>query len=242
MRAAKRGTIEAKIVQRHLRSLSNPEFSKRSLRFFKTGVGDYGEGDDFLGIRVPVLRAEVKRFASLPLGEVAVLLRSSFHEERMFALLLLVYQFVRSDDDNQSSIYDFYLSNTQYINNWDLVDCSAYKIVGVYLLNRSRKPLHKLAKSSVLWERRIAIISTLHFIKHDDFSDTLKLSKILLHDEEDLMQKAVGWMLREVGNRDRRAEEEFLQQHYKVMPRTMLRYAIEKFPEKKRQLYLKGNI
>jgi len=240
---AEMGNItNAKSVQTHLRSLSNADLSKLALRFFKTEQGDYGEGDKFLGIRVPVLRAAVKGFANLPLVEVGKVLRSQFHEERLFALLLLVHQFSKADGFRQKAIYEFYLGNTKYINNWDLVDCSAYKIVGPYLEDKSRKPLYRLAKSRSLWERRVAIISTLHLIKNSDFDDALKISEILLQDDEDLIHKAVGWMLREVGKKDRISEEVFLKNHYSRMPRTMLRYAIEHFPEKRRQAYLTGKV
>lgn len=237
-----RNSMKAKQVQTHLRSLSNVDLSKLALRFFKTDEGDYGEGDKFLGIRVPVLRAEVKGFADLPLVEVGKVLRSHFHEERLFALLLLVHQFAKADPLYRKAIYEFYLENTEYINNWDLVDCSAYKIVGPYLVDKDRRALYRLAKSESLWERRIAIISTLHLIKNSDFVDALAISKILLQDEEDLIHKAAGWMLREIGKKDRNAEEAFLTKHYSSMPRTMLRYAIEHFPEKRRQAYLKGRV
>lgn len=237
-----RKLMNAKEVQTHLRSLSSADLSALALRFFKTEKGDYGEGDEFLGIRVPVLRAEVKAFANLPLAEVGKLLRSRFHEERLFALLLLVHQFLKADAPSRKTIFEFYLANTQYINNWDLVDCSAYKIVGPYLEDKNRKPLYKLAKSRSLWERRIAIISTLHLIKRSDLADALDISEILLQDREDLIHKAVGWMLREVGKKDRSAEEAFLKKHYSGMPRTMLRYAIEHFPERRRQAYLKGKV
>lgn len=232
--------VSVQSARRRLRSLASADVAVHSQRFFKTGQGDYAEGDKFLGIRVPVLRAQVKHYSKLPIDDVGKLLRSSFHEERFFALLLLVHKMEKSNKDEQSSIFQFYMNNTKHINNWDLVDCSAYKIIGVYLFDKHRAPLYVLAKSPHMWERRIAIISTLHFIKNDDFSDTLKLSQILLHDKEDLIHKAVGWMLREVGNRDRVAEEAFLEKNYGAMPRTMLRYAIEKFEEQKRQAYLTG--
>lgn len=234
--------MNAKSVQTHLRSLANPDIAAHSQRFFKTGLGEYGESDRFLGIRVPILRATIKQYANLKIGEAGKLLRSPYHEERLFALLLLVAQYAKSNAQNQADIYEFYLTNTEYINNWDLVDCSAHYIVGEHLKDQSRKPLYALAASASLWERRIAIISTLRFIKDGDYADVLNLSKILLQDDEDLIHKAVGWMLREVGNRDRPTEEKFLQQHYTKMPRTMLRYAIEKFPEALRQSYLHGRV
>ena len=234
--------MNAKTAQTHLRSLANPDIAAHSLRFFKTGTGEYGEGDRFLGIRVPTLRDTIKLYANLTITEVGKLLTSIYHEERLFALLLLVAQYAKSDAQHQTELYEFYLNNTEFINNWDLVDCSAHKIVGEQLKDKNRKPLYLLAASASLWERRIAIISTLRFIKDDDYADALKVSSILLQDEEDLIHKAVGWMLREVGNRDRPAEERFLQQHYQRMPRTMLRYAIEKFPEALRQAYLHGRV
>jgi len=234
-------SLTANSAQIQLRSLSSDAAARNALRFFKTGSGDYGEGDKFLGISVPVLRAQTKRYAQMPIDEVLTLLRSGFHEERLFSLLLLVHQFERSDAGMRQAIYESYMEHTEFINNWDLVDCSAYKIVGAHLSNsKSRESLYKLAKSSVLWERRIAIISTLWFIKNADFKDALRISALLLKDEEDLIHKAAGWMLREIGKLDKPVEEAFLNEHYTVMPRTMLRYAIEKFPEKQRQLYLTG--
>ncbi|NND90561.1 MAG: DNA alkylation repair protein [Granulosicoccus sp.] len=233
--------MKAKVIQNHLRSLADPEVAEKSQRFFKTGKGDYGEGDRFLGIRVPILRAQVTQYGELSLIEIGRLLKSNFHEERHFALMLLVRQFSKRDAVQRKAIYEFYLDNTRYINNWDLVDCSAPGIVGVYLEGNSRRLLYALAESTSLWERRIAIISTLHFIKKDDFADTLKISALLLNDGEDLIHKAVGWMLREVGNRDFSVEEKFLKKNYRDMPRTMLRYAIEKFPGEMRKSYLDGS-
>lgn len=232
----------AKAAKTHLRSLANSAIAEHSQRFFKTGPGEYGEGDQFLGIRVPILRAESRRFSQMPLEQVLTLLKTAFHEERLFALLLLVRGFERGSLETRKIIYEAYLGNTSYINNWDLVDCSAHKIVGEYLRGKSRKPLYTLARSGNLWERRIAVIATLRFIKNDDYVDTLKISKLLLNDDEDLIHKAVGWMLREVGNRDRSVEESFLREHYHEMPRTMLRYAIEKFPQAQRQQYMKGSL
>jgi 3-methyladenine DNA glycosylase AlkD len=170
------------------------------------------------------------------------LLQSPIHEDRSLALLILVHAFTKDDAATKKKIYDAYLSHTDFINNWDLVDVSAPHIVGAYLKDKSRKPLYKLAKSNSLWERRISIIATQHFIRQNDFADTLQIAKLLLHDQHDLIHKAVGWMLREIGNRDLATEEAFLQVHYRMMPRTLLRYAIEKFPEAKRQAYLKGTI
>lgn len=228
-------------VQKELRALASPETAAILQSFFKTGKGQYGEGDVFLGIKVPVLRALVKQHRDdANLDTVARLLGSKYHEERLFALLLLVQLHQRGDAVQQQAAFELYLGSTSRINNWDLVDLSAQYIVGRHLEDKPRKVLHQLAKSESLWERRIAIIATHHFIRRDDFTDTLKIARTLLHDEHDLMHKAVGWMLREIGKRDLAAEETFLHQHYKTMPRTMLRYAIERFPEAKRKNYLYG--
>lgn len=227
-------------IQKHLRSIANPEIAHTSQRFFKTAPGQYGEGDIFLGIKVPTLRSLIKEFRGTPPNTISSLLKSKFHEERLFALLLLIDFFQRGDEDAKQSAYDLYLSHTANINNWDLVDVSAPHIVGDFLANRSRQPIHQLVKSSSLWERRIAIVSTFHFIRRNDFSDTLLVAKLLLPDTHDLIHKAVGWMLREVGKRDLASEEVFLQAHYRSMPRTMLRYAIERLPEERRKHYLKG--
>lgn len=226
----------------YLRSLSNPEIAKHSQRFFKTAEGEYGFGDKFLGIRVPVIRQAVKKYKSTPLNVAEELLKSEYHEVRLFALLLLVFRFSKSSLDEQEKIYHLYLGNTQYINNWDLVDSSAHQIVGTYLENRDKSILYDLSKSDSLWERRIAIMSTFYFIKKNQFSDTLYISKQLLSDQEDLIHKAVGWMLREVGKRDFAEEVAFLKVHYQKMPRTMLRYAIEKFSKEERQKYLSGEV
>jgi len=225
-----------------LRSTADPEKAKVLQRFFKTGPGEYGEGDVFLGIQVPVLRKFARETRDLDDTSLQVLLRSSVHEERMLSLLILIQKYVRGTDEERKKIYDFYLVNTSFINNWDLVDLSAEHVVGHFLMRGSRRPLYQLAKSKSLWERRIAILSTFHFIKQHEFSDTLKIAAILLSDKEDLIQKAVGWMLREVGKRDLEAEEQFLRKSYQKMPRTTLRYAIERFPEEKRKRYLKGDM
>ena len=230
----------AKEIQKTVRGQADPAIAKDSTRFFKTGKGEYGEGDQFLGIRVPELRGYAKTYAHTPLEEVLRLLESPYHEERLLALLLLVQKFAKGDAKLKTAIFDAYLKHTRYINNWDLVDSSAYRIIGPYLEDKNRETLYDLAKSDSLWERRIAIMATLHFIRQKDFNDALELSRKLIDDKEDLIQKAVGWMLREIGNRDRGAEKKFLKEYYKRMPRTMLRYAIEKFPEKERQEYLKG--
>jgi 3-methyladenine DNA glycosylase AlkD len=228
------------MMLREFKALGNPDDARQARRFFKTGKGEYGEGDRFLGIRVPVIRGCVKRWRDVPLDEAGKLLRSPWHEVRMLALLLMVARYAESDSRGRNAVYRMYLDHTRYINNWDLVDCSAEHVVGAHLFARSRRPLARLARSASLWERRSAVLATFHFIKRNDFAETLVLAGTLLRDPEDLMHKAVGWMLREVGNRDRATEERFLLKHYHAMPRTMLRYAIEKFPERERQAYLHG--
>ncbi len=226
--------------QEILRELGDPAIAEHSLRFFKTGKGEYGEGDQFLGIRVPILRKHAKLFRHLSLAETEQLLQSGFHEERLCALIILVQKYNDGTTGEQQQVFDLYLRSTAYINGWDLVDSSAHHIVGKHLLNSNRDLLYSLARSWSLWERRISIISTFHFIRQLQYSDTISISAELLNDREDLIHKAVGWMLREVGKRDLAVEEEFLQSCYKTMPRTMLRYAIERFPQEKRQCYLKG--
>lgn len=232
----------ATAISRELRALASPETAINLQRFFKTGPGQYGEGDRFLGIKVPPLRMLAKRHADAGLDAVAALLASPYHEERMFALLLLMQFYQHAAQPEQVAAYDLYLAHTHRINNWDLVDVSAPHIVGRHLQDRPRKVLHELARSPMLWERRIAIVATFHFIRRNDFDDALRIAATLLRDEHDLMHKAVGWMLREVGKRDLVAEEDFLRQHYRTMPRTMLRYAIERFPEAKRKSYLYGKV
>ncbi len=227
-------------IQKRLRQFATREKARVLQGFFKTGPGEYGEGDLFLGVVVPDIRRVAKEFQDTPLEEIKKILASRHHEERLIALLMLVDQFAKGDEALKKRIYGLYLKSTRYINNWDLVDLSAPNIFGTYLLDKSRKPLYAFAKSNDLWKRRIAILSTFAFIRQNDFDDTLRISKILLEDDHDLLHKAVGWMLREIGKRDLRAEERFLKQHYKKMPRTMLRYAIERFPEGKRRNYLDG--
>ncbi|MDB9822442.1 DNA alkylation repair protein [Deltaproteobacteria bacterium] len=229
-------------IRTSLEKLGDKQKANILLRFFKTGPGEYGEGDIFLGIRVPDLRKIAKEYQDITTREVKQLLRSAVHEERLLALFILVHNYSRGDEFVKKSIYDLYLMNTQFVNNWDLVDGSAEHIVGAFLMDKSREQLYRLAESKSLWERRISIMSTFHFIKHNEFSETLKISKMLISDTEDLIHKAVGWMLREIGKRHLKTEENFLRDHYKKMPRTMLRYAIERFPETKRQRYLKGKI
>ena len=221
-----------------IENLKCEEKAKIYQRFFKTGKGEYGEGDVFYGIVVPELRKISKKYQKLDLVDVEKLLGSKVHEQRMIGLFILSLRF----KSNEKEVYDCYMNNLVRINNWDLVDVSAPNIPGVYLLDKDKKILYSLAKSKNLWERRIAMLSCFAFIRRNQYEDALKISKILLKDEHDLMHKAVGWMLREVGKRNLNVEEDFLKKHYKNMPRTMLRYAIEKFDENKRQRYLKGEI
>lgn len=229
-------------IKRRLRQLANKEKAEVLQRFFKTGPGEYGEGDVFIGVKVPDLRKVAKDFQDIATENVIVLLESAIHEERLLALLIMGRKYVKGNETAKKVIYKLYLKKTKFINNWDLVDVTAHHIVGDYLMDKNKAPLYKLAKSEDLWERRIAILATFYFIKHEKYEETLKIAKILLTDREDLIHKAVGWMLREIGKKDMGTEETFLKQHYKNMPRTMLRYAIEKFPEPKRQKYLKGKI
>jgi 3-methyladenine DNA glycosylase AlkD len=233
--------MSLKSIRQDLRKLASPEKAKISQRFFKTGKGQYGEGDVFLGITVPQSRKIAKKYYKLSFKETKQLLESKIHEERLIAILILVHLY-QTNEKLREDIVNFYLFHTTKINNWDLVDLSAHKILGAYLLDKDRKVLYKLAKSKNLWEKRIAIISTFHFIKNNQFKDTLKISEILLNDSHDLIHKAVGWMLREVGKKDLEVEEKFLKKHYKKMPRTMLRYAIERFEERKRLKYLRKEI
>jgi len=229
-------------IRVRLRKLGTKERAKVSQRFFKTGPGEYGAGDIFLGITVPELRRLATEYQAITLTEVTQLLRSTIHEERLLALLILVRAYARGDEHTKKRIYELYLQNTQYVNNWDLVDASAEHIVGAFLMGKSKKPLYALARSSDLWKRRIAIMATFHFIKRREFTETLKIARILLSDKEDLIHKAVGWMLREIGKRHLETAERFLKKHCTTMPRTMLRYAIERFPEPKRHRYLKGKV
>jgi 3-methyladenine DNA glycosylase AlkD len=203
--------------------------------FFKTGPGEYGEGDVFLGVRVPAIRAVARRHQDLPLDCSVHLLQSPVHEERLLALCILVRQYGFGNEALRRRIYRIYLENTRHVNNWDLVDSSAPQIVGFHLYKRSRAPLFRLAKSSSMWERRIAVMSTFYFVRQMDFADTIALADLLLKDREDLIHKAAGWMIREIGNRDMAVAEAFLQDRHRIMPRIMLRYAIEKFPQDKRR-------
>lgn len=233
---------ETKQITNYLKSIGVKSIATHSQRFFKTGKGQYGYGDIFIGIRVPMIRKQIKSYKSVDLTIAQELLKSPYHEVRLFALLLLVENFKKATEKQQKKIFKLYITNTEYINNWDLVDLSASQIVGKYLLKNKKNILEELAKSDNLWDRRIAIISTYAFIKENEFEWTIKIAIILKNDNHDLIHKAVGWMLREVGKKSLSTEENFLKKFYKTMPRTMLRYAIEKFPEPKRKAYLKGTI
>lgn len=234
--------MKATDIQKELKNAADPEKAKLLMGYFKTGPGQYGEGDVFRGVMMPVQRGIAKKNAAAPLSEVLTLLKSKHHEDRMVALLILVIKYQKGTKQEKREIYETYINNTDRINNWDLIDVTVGHIVGDYVLENGGNLLEKFSKSKSMWERRIAIIATGRFIKEGKFEKTLNISKTLLHDEEDLIHKATGWMLREVGKRDMAALEGFLKEHYKTMPRTMLRYAIEKFPEKKRQAYLKGTV
>ena len=231
---------ELQRLQEHYRALADPVKAQLAQRFFKTGPGQYGEGDQFLGIRVPETRAFLQRTDLLSEAEVLELLQSPWHEERLLALLALVRRFTKAkrDEAAQARIVEVYLSHTAHINNWDLVDSSAPQIVGTWLLKRDRTVLHRLAASAHLWEQRISIVATQTLIRAKDFTETLKLCERFLNHPHDLMHKACGWMLREMGKKDRPTLLSFLDKHAKVMPRTMLRYAIEHLPEEQRQHYL----
>lgn len=226
-------------LQKDIKKLGNKKKAQVYQRFFKTGEGEYGFGDVFLGISVPQSRAIAIKYKDISFDDIGKLLRSEIHEERLIALLILVHQF-HHEEMLQRRIYEFYLKHTKFVNNWDLVDLSSDKIMGGYLIDKPKTILYKLARSSNVWERRIAMIATYNFIKNKDFTDALSIAEILIEDKNDLIEKAVGWMIREVGNRDLKEEERFLKKHYKNMGRTALRYAIEKFPEKVRKGYLNG--
>ncbi|MCG5449444.1 DNA alkylation repair protein [Micromonospora hortensis] len=230
-------------VRRELASLADPRRAEASSRFLRMVPGGYGEGDRALGVSVPDQRTVAARFwRDLSLAETTKLLIDGAHEERLTALFILVRKFARGDEQERGLIFDTVLANTDRIDNWDLVDSSAPYIVGPWLLDRDRSVLDRLADSSLVWERRIAIMATFAFIRAGDFAWTFRLGDRLLHDPHDLVRKAVGWMLREVGNRDRAAEEEFLARRYRVMPRVMLRYAVEKFEPQRRHDYLSGAV
>jgi len=225
-------------VRKGLRDAANPKDALFLQRFFRTGPGEYGEGDHFLGIRVPATRSLAREFKDLPLPEIEKLLHDKWHEARLLALVLLIGHYESGNDAEREDIYRRYLANTDRVNNWDLVDLSAPNIVGAHLVTRSRAPLDRLAKSKSLWERRIAIVSTYWLIRLRQFDDTLRISAALLGDKHDLIHKAVGWMLREVGKRDEKTLERFLDEHAKTMPRTALRYSIERMTPERRKHYM----
>ena len=229
-------------VEKVLKAKENKDKAKLLARFFKTGKGEYGEGDTFWGITVPEQRVVAKEFVALSLPEIKKLLQSPVHECRLTALLILTYQYAKavrnSDPKTQKNIFDVYIKNTKYINNWDLVDVTCHIIVGGYLYDKDRSILYDFANSKNIWKKRIAIVSTFYFIREKDFSDSLKIGEMLLGDTHDLIHKAVGWMLREVGKRDEKVLHDFLKKNVTKMPRTTLRYSIERLPEEFRRYYM----
>jgi 3-methyladenine DNA glycosylase AlkD len=233
--------MKLKSLKNDLDKCKNTKKAKLLSRFFKTGKGEYGEGDIFIGINVPVLRTIAKKYQDLNLNEIQILIKNPIHEYRLTAIFILIFKYSTGDQNLKQQIYKIYLKNKKYINNWDLIDLSSNKILGIYILNNpnEKQIIYSLAKSNNLWDRRISVMTTFEFIKNLKFEDSLKISKILLEDREDLIQKAVGWMLREIGKKDFKTEEKFLNYYYKRMPRTMLRYAIEKFPKAKKDYFMK---
>jgi 3-methyladenine DNA glycosylase AlkD len=231
--------MTAEKIQEELDALSTPERKDFLPYFFKTGEGQYGEGDKFLGVVVPDSRKIAKKYKNVPFQEVKALLNSEYHECRLCALLILVERFKKADEQDRKDIFEFYLAHTHRINNWDLVDLSSQYIVGEYLLDKDRSVLYTLADSKLLWDQRIAVLATFPFIRSNDFKDLLALSEKLLHHKHDLMHKAIGWLLREAGKKDKTVLIEFLDRYYKEMPRTMLRYSIEKLTPEERVYYMK---
>ncbi len=234
--------LAVKKIENELHESGDKRIADHLQRFFKTGKGEYGYGDIFIGIRVPVLRKIAKKYQDISIEEILTLLKSAYHEQRVLAIIMLTNAFEKGDDKTKKRIFTGYLENTEYINNWDIVDISASHIAGAFLFDKEKKTLYDFATSEDMWERRISVIATHYFIKRNEFGDTLMISEILLNDKCDLIHKAVGWMLREVGKRNINAEEDFLKRHYRNMPRVMLRYAIERFEKEKREKYLKGKI
>jgi 3-methyladenine DNA glycosylase AlkD len=232
--------VSVAALKRELADAEDPHRAFISQSFFKTGNGEYGEGDVFLGLTVPAQRKLAKKYRTLPLAAIQSLLKSKIHEHRLVALLILVDQYTRGDANTKDGLFAFYLVNAKRVNNWDLVDSSAPYIIGAHLLTRSRKLLRDLAKSENLWERRIAIVATLWLIRAGELDDTFAVSRLLLKDKHDLIHKAVGWMLREAGKKSPDRLRQFLAQHHALMPRTALRYAIERFPESERKQWLLG--
>jgi len=223
---------------KELKRNSHPDKAKVYSRFFKTGKGQYGEGDVFIGLTVPEQRALAKKYAGLGLSDIKKLLYSKYHEHRLTGFFILVYKYNKADEAEKQEIIDFYIQHRNRANNWDLIDCVCDKLLGKHLIDKDKSLLYKLANSESLWDRRIAIISTFEFLKNNQFYDTIRIAKILLNDKHDLIHKAVGWMLREMGKRDETELVRFLGKYHKKMPRTMLRYAVERFPENKRKHYL----
>ena len=228
----------AEDVKKELKKLENKKLKELLQGYFKTGKGEYGEGDIFLGIKVGPQREIASRYKDLSLKDIKELLDSRIHEYRLTALLILINKYNKTDEKGKKEIFETYMKKRGRINNWDLVDLSAPKIVGSYLADKDRKILYVLAKSENVWDRRISIISTFAFIRSNDFKDAVSMAEILVKDKHDLIHKAVGWTLREIGKRNLKIEEEFLKKHYKKMPRTMLRYSIEKFDNKKKKFYM----
>ena len=229
-------------VRAALKAEADPSAQETLMSFFKTGPGEYGEGDLFIGVTVPSTRSVAKRFSDLARTDVLKLLKSKIHEERLLALIMMIRNYEKGDLKQKVQVYSDYLAHLKYVNNWDLVDVSAHKIVGAHLETRARTLLNSLARSKRMWDRRVAVVATHHFIRKGDYADILRLSERLLEDEEDLMHKAVGWMLREMGKRDLIPLKNFLKKHHTRMPRTMLRYAIEKFSERERKAILRGDV
>jgi len=225
-------------IKNECQSLADPETARHSQRFFKTGKGEYGEGDIFLGIRVPVIRQLAKKYHQLPLNNITSLLKSKYHEQRLLALIMLVNLYKKSDDTTRKTIFDIYINNFKYINNWDLIDTTTPHIVGAYLFDKDRSLLYEFAASDNLWKRRMSVLACFYFIKKNDFNDGLTLAELLLEDNEDLIHKAVGWMLREIGKKNYGKTTSFLDKFAFCMPRTMLRYALEKFPADTRKSYM----
>ncbi len=232
--------MTAKLALSELHQFADPIKAEHSKRFFKSGKGEYAEGELFLGINVPNQRKIAKKYAQMPLPEVEILLQNKYHEARLTAVMLLVYRIHKSTSLELDQVVQLYLKNLDYVNNWDLVDSSCHQILGRFLEHKERDLLYDLAKSDQLWEKRIAMITCFYFIRKNDFKDALAIAELLLKDSHDLIHKAVGWMIREVGNRNLEVEKQFLDKHFKKMPRTMLRYAIEKFDEPLRLHYLYG--
>ncbi len=227
-------------LRKEMEECSNEEKAKLYQRFFKTGPGQYGEGDVFMGLTMPETRAISSKYTEMPIEEVQELLNSEIHEHRMSALLIVIQKYRKANKEEKRKLYEFYLKNMSRINNWDLIDVTASHVVGDFLFNNKeeKEMLYKLAKSNDLWEKRISVISTFRFIKENEFEDSINISEILLNDKHDLIHKAVGWMLREIGKKDQEIEEEFLRKYHKTMPRTMLRYSLEKFTKDKKDFYM----